>query len=95
MTSSEKFNHVPAAATRPLRDYTGYRHPILSVPCPTCRQSPGLPCTRPGGRRAFAMHVDRRRLLALMFLIDYADQARLVHTVSGWSIEPVKGAALP
>lgn len=78
---------VQIGAPRWLRNYTGYGHPALSVPCPYCSAAAGRICVRPSGRRAPTMHVARRQLMMLLFLIDHGDEARLTHRSTGWEIE--------
>lgn len=42
-------------------DFTAYRHPVLAVPCPSCRARTGAWCTRPSGHSAADLHTARRR----------------------------------
>lgn len=42
-------------------DFNAYRHPVLAVPCPTCRARAGAWCRRPSGHRAMSLHAARRR----------------------------------
>jgi hypothetical protein len=40
---------------------TWEKHPVLAVPCPTCRVRAGAWCRRPSGHRAMALHVAREQ----------------------------------
>lgn len=71
------------------RGYTEFAHPALCVPCPECQQGAGDFCLRPSGRRAANLHIARRELVDLLFMVDYGDRARLSRTVAGWAVEPL------
>ena len=37
-------------------DFTAYRHPVLTVACPTCHKRAGVWCERPSGHDATDLH---------------------------------------
>lgn len=41
-------------------DFNAYRHPVLAVPCRTCRARAGAWCKRPSGHKASDFHRDRK-----------------------------------
>lgn len=72
---------------RETRNYTAHAHPALCVPCPECGKAVGSTCVRAGGRKAPTMHVARRKLVMLLFVIDYGDSARLTQRGARWVVE--------
>ncbi|SDL94027.1 zinc finger domain-containing protein [Paracoccus chinensis] len=71
-----------------MPDFTAYDHPVLAVPCPTCRAAPGLWCRCSSGHMAFDLHAARRAEAARQFIAQHGDWAAIIHAAPGWLIDP-------
>lgn len=73
---------------RPAVDFTAYRHPVLAVPCPTCRAGVGAWCKRPSGHRAADLHDARGAAADRAFIRQHGATASIKRDGSGWIIDP-------
>ncbi|AUH35663.1 hypothetical protein CUV01_18875 (plasmid) [Paracoccus tegillarcae] len=68
-------------------DFTAWRHPVLAVPCPTCRASIGAWCKRPSGHRAADLHDERGADADRAFIRQHGASAAIRRDGAGWIID--------
>lgn len=71
-----------------MSDFTSHCHPVLAVPCPTCRAGIGTWCRRPSGHKAADLHGDRRAEADRAFILQHGATASIRRDGTGWTIDP-------
>ena len=71
-----------------MADFCGHAHPVLAVPCATCRAKPGGWCKRPSGHRASDFHQSRKDLADALFIRQHGPDASIERSATGWVIDP-------
>lgn len=78
----------------PALDFTAWAHPVLAVPCPTCRRRVGRWCVRPSGHRAMDLHAARRAAADRAFMEQHGATASLALVDGRWLIDSLGRAGI-
>ncbi len=78
----------------PALDFTAWAHPVLAVPCPTCRRRVGQWCARPSGHRAMDLHAARRTTADRAFIDRHGPNASLALVDGRWTVDPLGRAGI-
>ena len=72
----------------PAPDFTAHVHPVLAIPCPTCRRRVGAWCARPSGHRAQRLHRARTAAADAAFIAQHGNDAAILQGEAGrWIVD--------
>lgn len=71
-----------------MPDFTAFRHPVLAVPCPTCKCAAGVWCRRPSGHSASELHAERAAEADRLFIEQHGWDASIERDGDRWFIDP-------
>lgn len=74
--------------------FTAWAHPVLAVPCPTCRKRTGQWCARPSGHRAMGLHAARRTAADRAFMDQHGTRASIGLVDGRWAVDPLGRAGI-
>lgn len=77
-----------------MPDFTAFRHPVLAVPCPSCRRRAGAWCRRPSGHAASELHAERAAEADRQFIEQHGWDASIERDGDRWIIDPCGRASI-